>query len=135
MPACLPACLHTLACLHKHPSPPPPPAPPAPNLPFCLQVQVQEELIPRLTGRPGEQAKLRRAKQVLKQRMAPEVGRLVRWLAGGYAGFDLLPTRLQAHAASVGDAHVWSTGTWARGGAHVPGDWCSLRGEGEWSGQ
>ncbi|PSC76086.1 serine threonine [Micractinium conductrix] len=50
------------------------------------QVQVQEELIPRLTGRPGEQAKLRRAKQVLKQRMAPE-----------------------AHAASVGDAHVWST--------------------------
>ena len=114
---------------------PPPPPPPAPNLPFCLQVQLQEELIPRLTGRPGEQAKLRRTKQVLKQRMAPEVGRLVRWLAGGYAGFDLLPTRLQAHAASVGDAHIWSTGSWARGGAHVPGDWCSLRGEGEWSGQ
>ncbi|PSC68954.1 hypothetical protein C2E20_7492 [Micractinium conductrix] len=50
------------------------------------QVQLQEELIPRLTCRPGEQAKLRRAKQVLKQGMAPE-----------------------AHAASVGDAHVWST--------------------------
>lgn len=75
-----------------------------------LQVQLMEILIPDLHGRPGEQAKLRRQKQALKQRMAPDLNCLVRWLAGGYAGFDLLPDPLRRLAASVSDSTLWSVG-------------------------
>lgn len=71
-----------------------------------------ELLIPQLHGRPGDQAKLRRQKQTLKQRMQPDLNCLVRWLAGEYAGFDRLPAAMQALAATVADAAIWSVGEW-----------------------
>ena len=75
-----------------------------------LQVQLMEQLIPRLTGRSGEQAKLRRAKQALKLRVEPELNSLLRWLGGGYVGFELLPDTLRQHAAAVSNAEQWNAG-------------------------
>ena len=69
-----------------------------------------EQLIVSLTGRSGEQAKTRRAKQALQLRMEPELNCLARWLAGGYAGFGLLPAALQQHATTVANTQQWCTG-------------------------
>ena len=53
-----------------------------------------------LTGRPGEQAKLRQGKQSLKGKIAPALTTLRRWMEGGYIGFGLLPPTLQAASAA-----------------------------------
>lgn len=75
------------------------------------QVQLIEQLIPRLTARPGEQSRLRTAKQTLKlTKLAPELSSLMRWLAGGYVGFNLLPQSLQQFAPTMCDANGWSVG-------------------------
>ena len=86
----------------------------------------------QLTGRPGEQAKTRRSKQALKQRMQPDLNCLLRWLGGGYAGFHLLPATLQQRAAAAANADDWTAGAlWCFGGLHcccavVPG-WLALQ--------
>lgn len=76
----------------------------------CLQVQLIEELIPRLTRRSKEQARLMRSKQGLKQRMVPELNSLLRWLGGGYVGFSLLPEPLRHQATAATHADKWTPG-------------------------
>ena len=75
-----------------------------------MQVQLMEVLIPSLTGRRSDQDKMRRSKQALKQRMEPALSMLMRWLAGSYAGFALLPQQLRAHAESVATSGDWTVG-------------------------
>lgn len=79
---------------------------------YChdLQVQLMEQLIPRLTGRSGEQAKLRKAKQALKARLEPELQLLIHWLADGYVGFDQLPPDVQQLAKALRQGTGWSVG-------------------------
>lgn len=77
-----------------------------------------EELIPRLTRRSKEQARLIRSKQGLKQRMAPELNSLLRWLGGGYVGFSLLPESLRQQATAAAHADKWTPG--ALGGQGAP---------------
>ncbi|PSC67479.1 xylose [Micractinium conductrix] len=74
-----------------------------------------EQLMQQLTGRPGEQAKTRRSKQALKQRMQPDLNCLLRWLGGGYAGFHLLPATLQQRAAAAANADDWTADVICRG--------------------
>ena len=69
-----------------------------------------EVLIPSLTDRRSDQDKMRRSKQALKQRMEPALAMLMRWLAGSYAGFALLPQQLRAHAESVATSGDWTVG-------------------------
>ena len=75
-----------------------------------MQVQLMEVLIPSLTDRRSDQDKMRRSKQALKQRMEPALAMLMRWLAGSYAGFALLPQQLRAHAESVATSGDWTVG-------------------------
>ena len=82
------------------------------------QVQLMEQLMQQLTGRPGEQAKTRRSKQALKQRMQPDLNCLLRWLGGGYAGFHLLPTAVQQRAVAAANADDWTAGALWLGGLH-----------------
>lgn len=74
------------------------------------QVQLMDDLIPKLSQRPSEQRKLRAAKQRLQQRMRPELYSLVRWLSGGYVGYDGLPGGVRAYAASVSDGQRCTVG-------------------------
>ena len=67
-----------------------------------------ELLIPQLTLRPGEQARVRRAKQALKAKMEPELSNLLLWARGGYLGFQLLPAALQQQAPAA--TQTWTTG-------------------------
>ena len=67
-----------------------------------------ELLIPQLTRRPGEQARLRRAKQALNAKMEPELNNLLLWVRGGYLGFQQLPAALQQQAPTA--AQTWTTG-------------------------
>lgn len=72
-----------------------------------------EQLIPRLTGRSGEQAKLRKAKQALKSRIEPELQQLKHWLADGYVGFDRLPPGVQQLSEAVNQGTGWTVGALA----------------------
>ena len=74
------------------------------------QVQLLDELMVSLAGRPSDQARTRRSKERLKQRMQPELNSLLRWLAGGYAGFELLPAAMQDGAGAASHAEEWSVG-------------------------
>lgn len=74
------------------------------------QVQLMEQLIVSLKNRPGEQAKTRSSKQRLQQRMQPELNSLLRWLAGGYIGFETLPAEVRAHSAAAANAEQWTVG-------------------------
>ena len=78
-----------------------------------MQVQLTEELIPRLTWRPGEQKRLIRSKQSLKQRMIPELNKVLRWLGGGYVGFEALPAAVRQQAAVAAHADQWTVGVQA----------------------
>ena len=69
-----------------------------------------EVLIPSLTDRRSDQDKMQRSKQALKQHMEPALAMLMRWLAGSYAGFALLPQQLRAHAESVATSGDWTVG-------------------------
>ena len=64
-------------------------------------VQLMDQQIPQLSQRPGEQRKMRAAKQRLQQRMRPELYSLLRWLSGGYIGYDGLPHEARACAAAI----------------------------------
>lgn len=82
---------------------------------MAQQVQLTEELIPRLTGRPGEQKRLIRSKQSLKQRMIPELNKMLRWMGGGYVGFAALPAAIRQQAALAAHADQWSIDVICRG--------------------
>jgi hypothetical protein len=69
-----------------------------------------DALIPRFSDRPGEQKRLMRAKHALKQRMQPDLNSLLRWLGGGYVGFDALPPTLRQHALAAAHADQWTAG-------------------------
>ena len=81
-----------------------------------LQVQLMEQLIPHLATRRSEQSKLRRAKQALKLKVEPELNSLLRWLGGGYTGFDLLPAELQRRGTAAAESDQWSAGRLGWGG-------------------
>jgi hypothetical protein len=83
---------------------------------LLAQVQIMEQLIPMLTQRKAEQARLRRQKQALKTTMQPHLSSLLRWLGGGYVGHELLPDTLRQQASAAAHADEWSVGE----GAAVP---------------
>jgi hypothetical protein len=76
---------------------------------MAQQHQLMDQLITSLYGRPGEQRKTRTAKQRMKQRMRPLLNSLLRWLGGGYVGFQSLPAA-QQYAAVAANAAAWSVG-------------------------
>ena len=74
-------------------------------------VQLMDQQIPQLSQRPGEQHKMRAAKQRLQQRMRPELYSLLRWLSGGYIGYDGLPQDARACAAAIAsNGERWTVG-------------------------
>jgi hypothetical protein len=77
---------------------------------LLAQVQIMEHLIPMLTHRKAEQARLRRQKQALKTAMKPHLNSLLRWLGGGYVGHELLPDTLRQQALAAAHADEWSVG-------------------------
>ena len=75
------------------------------------QVQLMEEFIISITGRPGEQGKVRRSKQRLQDRISPQLRSLLRWLAGGYDGSELLPADVRERGvAAASNANDWTVG-------------------------
>ena len=76
-----------------------------------MQVQLTDLLITKLSGRPADQEKARRAKQALQRKVAAELPVLQCWLAGGYVGFNLLPVEQRQHAESAaGRVEQWTAG-------------------------
>ena len=84
-----------------------------------LQVQLIEQLMPQLSSRRSELDKLRRAKVQLLEKMRPDLDHLMRWRAGGYVGFDVLPEDVQRMATALTAANGWNTGGMLLGVASV----------------
>lgn len=75
------------------------------------QVQLFDDLIVPITGHPGEQGKVRRSKQRLQDRMGMQLRSLLRWLAGGYDGSELLPADVRERGvAAAFNANEWTVG-------------------------
>ena len=90
------------------------PGPPESKLKFCVyvvQAQLTDLLIPKLSGRPADQEKARRAKQGLQRKVEAELAPLQAWMAGGYVGFDILSA--EQHQLVAGTPA--GQGQWAAG--------------------
>jgi len=72
---------------------------------MCVQAQLTDSIIPKLSGHPADQERPRKSKQNLQRVVESELAPLRGWMIGGYCGFDLLPPG-QHHSI----AEPWAAG-------------------------